>query len=51
MNPVRKGDLLRNPAAYEFRGLDGRVLQGIPSGVFLAAKKAHPSATTLMILP
>jgi glucose/arabinose dehydrogenase len=51
MNPVRKGDLIRNPGAYELRGLDGRVLRTVPSGVFLAAKRGVDDAPRLMAIP
>ncbi len=57
--PLRTEELLRNPAAFELRGLDGRTLHapgagagaGIRSGVAWARKKNSQGPAQLVVIP
>jgi glucose/arabinose dehydrogenase len=47
----RLQDVLAHPERYHVRGLDGREIQGAPSGTFLVIEKANPAHRRLMVLP
>jgi glucose/arabinose dehydrogenase len=51
LKPIRRGDLIRNPGAYELHGLDGGKITGLPSGIFLVTQKGLASHPSLMTLP
>jgi glucose/arabinose dehydrogenase len=46
--PITRADLLRNRAAYEIKGLDGRRLAEIPAGVFWVSKKGSLESAQLL---
>jgi glucose/arabinose dehydrogenase len=49
LHAITLGELRANRSKYDVRRLDGRIMQGTPSGTFLVIEKANPERRKLMV--